>query len=54
LWQYARGEGVGAIVFKTLSAAEADGDTIECIIREIGMKPRWTDPWIENLCAALH
>ncbi|KAI1638954.1 polyketide synthase-like protein [Biscogniauxia mediterranea] len=31
---YARGEGVAAIVLKTLSAAEADGDHIECIIRE--------------------
>ncbi|KAL3474076.1 lovastatin nonaketide synthase [Aspergillus californicus] len=31
---YARGEGVGAIVLKTLSAAIADGDPIDCIIRE--------------------
>ncbi|KAI0808888.1 hypothetical protein GGR55DRAFT_689814 [Xylaria sp. FL0064] len=31
---YARGEGVAAIVLKLLSAAEADGDHIECIIRE--------------------
>ncbi|KAL4757023.1 uncharacterized protein BDW70DRAFT_171762 [Aspergillus foveolatus] len=31
---YARGEGVGAVILKTLSAAEADGDHIECIIRE--------------------
>ncbi|KAJ0115637.1 hypothetical protein J7T55_010460 [Diaporthe amygdali] len=31
---YARGEGVAAIVLKTLSAAQADGDDIECIIRE--------------------
>ena len=31
---YARGEGVAAVVLKTLSAAEADGDHIECIIRE--------------------
>lgn len=31
---YARGEGVAAIVMKTLEAAEADGDPIECIIRE--------------------
>lgn len=31
---YARGEGVAAVVLKTLRAAEADGDHIECIIRE--------------------
>lgn len=31
---YARGEGVAAVVLKTLSAAEADGDHIECVIRE--------------------
>ncbi|KAJ4303039.1 hypothetical protein N0V90_001930 [Kalmusia sp. IMI 367209] len=31
---YARGDGVAACVLKTLSAAIADGDDIECIIRE--------------------
>ncbi|KAI1467236.1 uncharacterized protein F4812DRAFT_465308 [Daldinia caldariorum] len=31
---YARGEGVAAVVLKTRRAAEADGDHIECIIRE--------------------
>ncbi|KAI0434876.1 hypothetical protein F5Y09DRAFT_354859 [Xylaria sp. FL1042] len=31
---YARGEGAAAVVLKLLSAAEADGDHIECIIRE--------------------
>ncbi|KAF3763037.1 hypothetical protein M406DRAFT_20609, partial [Cryphonectria parasitica EP155] len=31
---YARGEGVAAVVLKPLSAAIADGDHIECIIRE--------------------
>ncbi|RYP16090.1 hypothetical protein DL766_009227 [Monosporascus sp. MC13-8B] len=31
---YARGEGVAAIILKTLSAAEKDGDHVECIIRE--------------------
>lgn len=31
---YARGEGVAAVVLKTLSAAEADGDHIYCVIRE--------------------
>ncbi|EKG11539.1 Beta-ketoacyl synthase [Macrophomina phaseolina MS6] len=33
---YARGEGFAAVVMKTLSAAIADGDHIECIIRETG------------------
>jgi hybrid polyketide synthase / nonribosomal peptide synthetase ACE1 len=34
---YARGDGVAALVLKTLSAAIADGDHIECIIRETGI-----------------
>lgn len=34
---YARGEGVATLVLKTLSAALADGDHIECIIRETGL-----------------
>ncbi|KAB5550768.1 polyketide synthetase [Coniochaeta sp. 2T2.1] len=34
---YARGEGVAAIVLKRLSTALADGDKIECIIRETGV-----------------
>lgn len=34
---YARGEGVSALMLKTLSQAIADGDHIECIIRETGM-----------------
>ncbi|KAI9151431.1 lovastatin nonaketide synthase [Paramyrothecium foliicola] len=33
---YARGEGVAAIVLKRLSDAIADGDHIECVIRETG------------------
>ncbi|RYP81860.1 hypothetical protein DL769_001820 [Monosporascus sp. CRB-8-3] len=33
---YARGEGVAVIVLKRLSDAVADGDHIECIIRETG------------------
>lgn len=33
---YARGEGIAAVVLKPLSVAEADGDSIECIIRETG------------------
>ena len=31
---YARGDGVAAVVLKTLTAALEDGDNIECIIRE--------------------
>ncbi|KAJ4386024.1 hypothetical protein N0V93_008915 [Gnomoniopsis smithogilvyi] len=34
---YARGEGFAAIVLKPLSQAIADGDDIECIIRETGV-----------------
>ena len=34
---YARGEGIAAIVLKTLSAALEDGDHIECLIRETGI-----------------
>jgi len=34
---YARGEGIAAVVLKTLSAALADGDHIECIIRATGV-----------------
>jgi len=34
---YARGEGVAAVILKTLSAALEDGDHIECIIRETGL-----------------
>ncbi|TPX14116.1 uncharacterized protein E0L32_000510 [Thyridium curvatum] len=34
---YARGEGVAAVVLKRLSTAIADGDKIECIIRETGV-----------------
>lgn len=34
---YGRGEGVAAIVLKSLSAAQADGDHIACIIRETGV-----------------
>ncbi|KAF4629401.1 hypothetical protein G7Y89_g8750 [Cudoniella acicularis] len=33
---YARGEGIAAVVLKTLSAALEDGDEIECIVRETG------------------
>ena len=34
---HARGEGVAALVLKTLSQAFADGDEIECLIRETGV-----------------
>ncbi|RAK98120.1 putative hybrid PKS/NRPS enzyme EqiS-like protein [Aspergillus ibericus CBS 121593] len=34
---YARGEGVAAVILKPLSAAIADGDHIECVIRETGI-----------------
>lgn len=34
---YARGEGIAAVVMKTLSKAIKDGDHIECIIRESGI-----------------
>ncbi|KAI9753134.1 MAG: putative Hybrid PKS-NRPS biosynthetic cluster [Chaenotheca gracillima] len=34
---YARGDGIAAVVLKTLSAALEDGDHIECIIRETGI-----------------
>ncbi|KAI1434014.1 beta-ketoacyl synthase domain-containing protein [Xylaria sp. CBS 124048] len=34
---YARGEGVAALIIKTLSQALADGDKIEGIIREVGV-----------------
>ncbi|KAI0403744.1 polyketide synthase PksB [Xylaria palmicola] len=34
---YARGEGVAVVVLKTLRQALADGDPIECVIRETGV-----------------
>ncbi|KAI0203696.1 hypothetical protein F4808DRAFT_467077 [Astrocystis sublimbata] len=34
---YARGEGVAAVVLKVCQTAEADGDHIECIIRETAL-----------------
>lgn len=34
---YARGDGVGVLVLKTLSQALADHDNIECIVRETGV-----------------
>lgn len=43
---YARGEGVAAVVLKTLSAALADGDHIECVIRETGTNQDGRTPGI--------
>ncbi|KAF7169928.1 hypothetical protein CNMCM5623_002479 [Aspergillus felis] len=43
---YARGEGVAAIVLKPLSQAVADGDDIECIIRETGVNQDGKTPGI--------
>ncbi|KAI1304521.1 PKS-NRPS hybrid [Xylaria venustula] len=43
---YARGEGVAAIVLKKLSQAIADGDHIECIIRETGTNQDGRTPGI--------
>lgn len=34
---YARGDGIAAVVLKRLSTALADGDHIECIVRETGV-----------------
>lgn len=34
---YARGDGIAAVVLKKLSDAVADGDHIECLIRETGV-----------------
>lgn len=34
---YTRGEGFSAIFLKTLTQAIADGDHIECIVRETGV-----------------
>ncbi|KAI1819734.1 PKS-NRPS hybrid [Xylaria intraflava] len=43
---YARGEGVAAIVLKKLSQAIADGDHIECVIRETGLNQDGKTPGI--------
>lgn len=43
---YARGEGVSAVVLKTLRQAIADGDTIDCVIRESGINQDGKTPGI--------
>nr|OQO23245.1 hypothetical protein B0A51_12846 [Rachicladosporium sp. CCFEE 5018] len=43
---YARGEGVAAVVLKTLSKAIRDGDHIDCIIRETGINQDGRSPGI--------
>ncbi|KAJ4181992.1 hypothetical protein NW755_010680 [Fusarium falciforme] len=43
---YARGEGVAAVVLKTLSQALADGDPIGCVIRESGINQDGRTPGI--------
>ncbi|KAI2612374.1 PKS-NRPS hybrid [Hypoxylon fragiforme] len=43
---YARGEGVAAIVLKKLSQAIADGDHIECVVRETGLNQDGRTPGI--------
>ncbi|KAJ1326930.1 hybrid polyketide synthase [Microdochium nivale] len=43
---YARGEGTGALVLKTLSRALADGDDIEAIIRSSGVNSDGQSPGI--------
>ncbi|OTB16775.1 hypothetical protein K445DRAFT_366105 [Daldinia sp. EC12] len=43
---YTRGEGVGTVVLKKLSQAIADGDHIDCIIRETGVNQDGRTPGI--------
>ncbi|PKY00833.1 beta-ketoacyl synthase domain-containing protein [Aspergillus campestris IBT 28561] len=43
---YARGDGVAAVVLKTLSQALADGDHIECVVRESGVNQDGRSPGI--------
>lgn len=49
---YARGDGVATVVLKTLSRALADGDHIECIIRETGVNQDGRTPGITMPSAA--
>ncbi|OOF97571.1 hypothetical protein ASPCADRAFT_129251 [Aspergillus carbonarius ITEM 5010] len=43
---YARGDGVAAVVLKTLRQALADGDHVECIVRESGVNQDGRSPGI--------
>ncbi|KAH7014517.1 uncharacterized protein B0I36DRAFT_299443 [Microdochium trichocladiopsis] len=43
---YTRGEGFGVVLLKTLSQAIADGDHIECVIRETGVNSDGKTPGI--------
>ncbi|KAF2763053.1 hypothetical protein EJ05DRAFT_459880 [Pseudovirgaria hyperparasitica] len=43
---YVRGEGFASVILKTLSQAVADGDHIECIIRETGVNSDGRTPGI--------
>jgi hybrid polyketide synthase/nonribosomal peptide synthetase ACE1 len=43
---YARGEGMAAVILKRLSDAIADGDHIECVIRETGVNQDGRTPGI--------
>jgi hybrid polyketide synthase/nonribosomal peptide synthetase ACE1 len=44
---YTRGEGFASVILKTLSQALADGDHIECIIRETGVNSDGRTPgWL--------
>lgn len=43
---YGRGDGVAAVVLKPLSAALADGDPIQCVIRETGVNHDGRSPGI--------
>ncbi len=47
---YARGDGVAALVLKTLSDALEDGDHIECIIRETGLNQDGSTQGIPCCC----
>ncbi|KAH9844660.1 Hybrid NRPS-PK synthetase [Teratosphaeria destructans] len=43
---YARGEGIASVVLKPLSQAIADGDHIECVVRETGINSDGRTPGI--------
>lgn len=47
---YARGEGVAALILKRLSDAIADGDEIDCIVRETGCNQDGRTKGITMVC----